>query len=387
MSEVNALIQAVLEEILRGTHSYVPGVEQNRPTDIVGLDSGGGRLMVRSRERGRDLVERAAGRAGFSHRHFDPRRASERLSKILELSDGLERTYSRLGDESSRRALIDLLKLRVLGAHHARLAITPQRYRAKQAHVEETLRLEAGTFDVSDPWFSPLSLYRVPAADGSPITLHGHSVDIVGVFLLEQYAYRQQVEVSAGDVVLDVGGCWGDTALYFASRVGPTGKVYAFEFDPESLAILRINLALNPDLASRIEVVELALWDRSGLTLPFVSAGRCTTIVDDVAGKSGARASTVTLDEFVEQAGLNDLDFIKMDVEGAELNVLRGGDGTLKTFKPGLAIAAYHHDDDLVTLPATIESLHHDYRLYLKTFSAVEDETVLFARHGSLRGR
>ncbi len=379
MSEPEALIETALKEILRDAHGYVPGVEQNRPVDFPGVNDGAGRLLLRARERGRDLLERAAGRAGFSHRHFEPELASERLSRMFELSAGLDRTYRRLGDESSRRALIDLMKLRVLGPHHARLAITPQGYRAKQAHVEEAFRLTAGTFEVSDPWFSPLSLYRVPVGEDFVITLHDHSVDIVSVFLLEQYAYPGRVHVNAGDVVLDVGGCWGDTALYFANQVGPSGKVYTFEFDPESLGILRVNLALNPELASRIEIVELALWDRSGLTLGFIPAGRCTTVVDDPSVEHVSRVSTITLDEFVKQAGLDRVAFVKVDAEGAERNVLRGGLDSLAAFRPRLAVAAYHRDDDLIALPSTIESIHHDYQLYLRTFSPVEEETVLFA--------
>src|SRR2546421_7468082 len=82
------------------------------------------------------------------------------------------------------------MKLRVLGPYHAPLPITPEMYRAKQAYADRTLRTEAATFEVSDPWFNPLSLYRVPVDGGAPVTLHGHSVDIVSVFLLDQYTYK-----------------------------------------------------------------------------------------------------------------------------------------------------------------------------------------------------
>jgi FkbM family methyltransferase len=203
----------------------------------------------------------------------------------------------------------------------------------------------------------------------------------VSVYLLEQYSYlagAEHVTVEDGDVVLDIGGCWGDTALYFASRVGPSGKVYTFEFDPDNLAIMRANLELNPELAERIEVVESALWDRSGELLSFVQGGRMTTVLPD--GGAASSVATVTLDEFVEDRGLERVDFVKMDVEGAEPNVLRGGAGSLRRFTPRLAIAAYHADDDLVQLPELIASPEPGYRFFLDSFSAVEEETVLFAR-------
>jgi FkbM family methyltransferase len=221
----------------------------------------------------------------------------------------------------------------------------------------------------------------VPARGGSRISLHAHSVDIVSVFLLDQYSYRGEggaVAARGGDVVLDVGGCWGDTALYFADLVGPAGRVYTFEFDPQNLEILHTNLALNPELAGRIEVREKALWDVSGETLAFELGGRTTTLFP--AGREATfTAQTVTLDEFVEGDGPDRVDFVKMDVEGAEGRVLAGARTTLERDAPAVALAAYHRDDDLVQLPAAIGAAGRDYRCFVRTASPLEEETVLFA--------
>ncbi|NJM81009.1 MAG: hypothetical protein HC854_17910 [Flavobacterium sp.] len=60
---------------------------------------------------------------------------------------------------------------------------------------------------------------------------------------LEQYSYKNNnqdiVSVEKGDTVLDVGGCWGDTALYFASKSGENGKVYSFEFIPGNINLFK----------------------------------------------------------------------------------------------------------------------------------------------------
>jgi len=365
----------LLPEILRDAHRYAPGIEQSRPTLVPG------RRRVRTlRERARDIAERLADRAGFARRHFDAGESAARLARIFALSEGLQASYDSLADDVSRRAMVDMLKLRVLGPYHAPLAITPEAYRAKQAWAERELCQRRGTFDVSDPWFSPLSLYRVAVGD-EWVSLHSHSVDIVSVYLLDQYSYvagPNRVAVEPGNVVLDIGGCWGDTALYFASLVGPAGKVYSFEFDPENLNVMRANLALNPELAGRIEVVEKALWDRSGETLRFAQFGRMTSVMVGEDSPSQLETETITLDDFVAERGIDRLGFVKMDVEGAELNVLRGAHDSLKRFAPRLAIAAYHKDDDLVRLPEAVKSLG-DYRFFLDTFSPVEEETVLFA--------
>ncbi len=380
MNQKTEITSQLLPEILRDAHRYVPGLEQDLPTIIRRpLPS---RVATRGREQARDIFERVASRAGLSRRHFDPEASAARLQRILELSDGLEATFALLGDNESRRAMLDVLKLRVLGPHHAPLRITPEAYRKKQAYADRDLRAKRATFEVPDPYFSQLSLYRVPVDGTSMVALHSHSVDVVSVFLFEQYSYRRaghDVTAQPGDVVLDAGGCWGDTALYFANLVGPQGRVFTFEFDPRNLAIMQANLALNPELAARIEVVERALWNRSGETLEFAPAGRMTNIgTEDLAG-GALQVETLAVDDFVEQRGLKRVDYIKMDVEGAELDVIAGARNTLAALAPKLGIAAYHRDDDLVRIPAAVGELNPAYRYYVDSFSPLEDETVLFA--------
>jgi FkbM family methyltransferase len=394
MTSNGDLLDVLFVETLRDTHAYIPGLEPRIPTLSRSQHSGWRGRMRTSKEYARDLLERLAISIGFAHRHFDPALSGQQLARLVELRNGLQETYDRLADEPSRRALLDVLKLRVLGAPHARLAVTPQEFRKKQEWLNRERRVESSTFVVSDPWFSPLSRYSVPLS-GAEIDLHAHSVDIVSVFLLEQYSYRNRtscVSAQQGDTVLDVGGCWGDSALYFAHQVGPHGRVFTFEFDPESLSVLRANLALNPDLASRIEVVELALWNRSGEKLMFNQAGRCTSVsrpsvVQDGAHvkkgglkKDGLHVKTITLDDFLREAGISRVDFVKLDVEGSELNVLEGASKCFARFRPNAAIAAYHRDDDLVNLPKLLQRSATDYEFFLGSYSPLEEETVLFAR-------
>lgn len=278
--------------------------------------------------------------------------------------------------------LVNVLKLRVLGPYHAPLPVTPEAFRAAQVRADRDLLVEPATFRVSDPWFSPLSRYRVPARSGGSIELHGHSAEIASIFLFDEYRYQRgsnSVDALRGDVVLDIGGCWGDTALYFADRVGPTGKVYTFEFNPESLEVMRANFELNPDLAERIEIVERALWDSSGETLEFWAAGAQTTVVPEGAGHGALSTTTVTIDDFVRTQGIERVGFVKMDVEGAEPRVLRGARDVIARDAPRLAVAAYHRPDDLAQLPQAVTACGVDYEFFVDTASPLEDETVLFA--------
>ena len=70
-----------------------------------------------------------------------------------------------------------------------------------------------------------------------------------------------------------------------------------------------------------------------------------------------------TIDKIVAELGLPRVDFIKMDIEGAEANALAGARDTLTRFKPRLAIAAEHKPDDEVDIPRAVRSLRADYQM------------------------
>jgi FkbM family methyltransferase len=219
-------------------------------------------------------------------------------------------------------------------------------------------------------------------SDGFPITLHAHHLNIQNTFSLQQYGYSKNgknIQAEAGDVVIDGGGCWGDTALYFAHRVGPAGQVICFEFVPENLEILRSNLELNPELGPRVKIAENALWDRSGDTLNFDGKGPGTSVMGDQ--QTAMRSvQTLSIDSLVKANGLQRVDFIKLDIEGAELQALKGAEQTIRRFRPKLAVSLYHSLDDFVEIPAYLRSLGLGYEYYLDHFTIHHEETVLFAR-------
>ena len=70
-----------------------------------------------------------------------------------------------------------------------------------------------------------------------------------------------------------------------------------------------------------------------------------------------------TIDNLVKELNLPRVDFIKMDIEGAEPRAIRGGLETLRRFRPRLAISAYHAPDHPVVIPAVVRLAHPDYRM------------------------
>jgi len=71
--------------------------------------------------------------------------------------------------------------------------------------------------------------------------------------------------------------------------------------------------------------------------------------------------------------------FIKMDIEGSELEALKGAQNQIKVNKPKLAICVYHKETDLITIPQFILSLNPDYKLYLRHYGNFSTELVLYA--------
>jgi FkbM family methyltransferase len=184
------------------------------------------------------------------------------------------------------------------------------------------------------------------------------------------------VAVRPGDVVIDGGGCWAETSLHFAHLAGPEGRVETFEFDPSNLETLRRNLALNPELAERVHVHPHPLWHTAGERLTYASNGPGTRVGSDGAGPG---VKTATIDALVASGVVERIDFVKLDIEGAELSALQGAADTLRRFRPRLAIAAYHKPDDLVVLPAFLEDLGVGYRVAIGHYTMAVEETILFA--------
>lgn len=313
------------------------------------------------------------------------------LQFVLANLEGFERTYTRLGNDESRETFLAVLRFRALGAKHVTLPANTPAYWETVQSVDRDHLVERDTGSAGE-LLGGLNRYRLDGAgrahgDGGAICADLHALNVLNTFLFEHYAYRvggETIRARRGDVVVDGGGCWGDTALYFADRVGPTGHVYVFEFEPDNLRVLRANLERNPTLAERVTVVERALWSESDVELSFgVGGGAATRVGVDGGGHGdggGGRVLTLSIDDLVEREGLRGVDWIKLDVEGAELAALEGARRTLARSHPRLAISAYHKPEDLITLPDFVAEVLPDHEQFLDHITIHAEETVLFAR-------
>lgn len=295
-------------------------------------------------------------------------------------NDKLENFYHLLKDDYSKKLLIELLKIRIIGEKHVKLPIKQKAYWEKHRSTTDFI-VELCTRK-TDRW--SLNHYSIQGENG-PIEFHSTSGGVLSFFLLEQYAYKhgdETIQVQPNDIVIEGGSCWGDSALYFADKVGRQGKVYCFEFTSDNLDILLQNINLNHKLKDRIEIVSKALWNTSDKTLSYSKTGPSTSVVrkNQSNTRQMEQVKTISIDDFVKQKKMEKVDFIKMDIEGSELKALYGAEHTIKKHKPKLAISLYHKPEDFITIPVYLNNLSLGYEFFLDHFTSIHWETVLFAR-------
>ena len=150
-----------------------------------------------------------------------------------------------------------------------------------------------------------------------------------------------------GENVVDVGAHIGLYSLIAAKRVGSSGKVIAIEPDPENFKILKKNILLNQ--LTNVEPLECAVYsakEKLKLFLPELDQGRTifNTVMQDRAGMSSnfLEVEANTLDNILSEYSMHRVNYLKIDVEGAELEVLKGAVNTLSSNKDITLIIEIH---------------------------------------------
>ncbi len=309
----------------------------------------------------------------------DPR---ESLKEIELYLDNLQSMYSLLDDERSRDLFLQLLAFRILGHRKVRLPLSHRLYfeaidklsRLVDTENNTQVRFLDRTKLLYQADLTPVNL---------PIKIFTTPMTILTQFLLKQYEYTTDemmiIGAQPGDVVIDGGACWGDVALFFANRVGKSGKVYSFEFIPGNLDIFSINMGLNPSLGGNVELIAQPLWSESGVRTYYRDTGPASNVTLAKFDGCDGVVDTITIDDLVSMERLKRVDFIKMDIEGAEQYALNGARETLQEFTPKLAITVYHSMNDFSNIIHVINDMNLGYKFYLGHFTIYHGETVLFA--------
>lgn len=170
---------------------------------------------------------------------------------------------------------------------------------------------------------------------------------------------------------IDCGAFDGDTVASLAARVGPIESLAAFEPDGSNFAALSRSVREHPVSA------EAFLFPcgvhRETTKLSFATGAGASSRADE---RGQEVVQVVSLDDAVP--GFRP-DLIKMDIEGAEIDALRGAEGLIRSSRPSLAICTYHTPSHIWELPSMILSWGLGYRLFLRTHGYQSFEMVLYA--------
>jgi FkbM family methyltransferase len=191
------------------------------------------------------------------------------------------------------------------------------------------------------------------------------------------YNYRPQ----RGDVIIDVGAGTGSETYYFSRYVGENGRVIAIEAHPETFRCLQEMVIANR--LKNVVCINAAVSDKRK---PLFISDSPNHITNSVSETEGIQIQGITIDDIVREHALGKIDFIKMNIEGAERLALDGMSVALPMTR-NVAIgchdflAQWTHNDDCRT-ESMVSARLKDYKFIVDTRSDDKREWIQFTRYG-----
>jgi FkbM family methyltransferase len=201
-------------------------------------------------------------------------------------------------------------------------------------------------------WSTPAGEFWMPAASGDALIYD----------LGEQKRNIYGNRIRPGDIVLDAGANVG----VFTRRALGAGaaKVIAIEPAPENLECLRRNFA--SEIADgRVVLYPKGVWDKDdvlNLRVDPADSAR-DSFVRSIDNAQFVKVPLTTIDKMVEELRLSRVDFIKMDIEGAEQKAVAGAKHTIARFRPRMALCTYHLQGDETMVPKLVHDAASDYQV------------------------
>lgn len=191
----------------------------------------------------------------------------------------------------------------------------------------------------------------------------------------DQYLPKDIINLDSNEFIVDAGAGIGDTLIELYDRLGDNYE-HIYSFEPDDKCYLKASSVILNNNMKKVTIFKKGLWSNDSI-LYFKES--------DIQGSSKTvennnnlyltEIEVVTLDSIIKTP----ISFIKMDIEGAELDALKGAQKLIKKYKPKMAICVYHKNEDIIEIPNFIKLLVPEYKFFLRHHNISGTETVLYA--------
>ncbi len=188
----------------------------------------------------------------------------------------------------------------------------------------------------------------------------------------EQYFPGTEIfTLQPGEVFIDAGAYSGETSEAFSKWCGDYSKIYLME--PDTLMFQVASEYI------KLKNIKNVIFVNKGA---YSYATEIAFVNDAALGSSNINKSgtdeirTISIDDMLNGEKVT---YIKMDIEGAEMEALCGAEKTIRKYMPKLAISVYHKDDDIWKIPCYIKRKYPQYKLFIRHYTPFTTETILYA--------
>lgn len=190
--------------------------------------------------------------------------------------------------------------------------------------------------------------------------------------LYPQYFDLDILKKVSNEVFVDVGTYYGETILDFIKCFGKGAykEIYGYEITPLVVEYAKRNLSIYDN----INIINKAVGENNGKI--FLKENVTSNSANQVCQDGNIEIDEVSLDEDIKSP----ISMIKMDIEGGEINALKGCQKHIKNDYPNLMISAYHSNSDFILIPKMINEIRNDYKFYFRYYggNVYATETVLY---------
>lgn len=187
----------------------------------------------------------------------------------------------------------------------------------------------------------------------------------------ERYFDKELIDFKYIKNYVDAGGYNGDTLKEYINKCNDNyDNIYVFE--PNETNMIELNKNVKYMHLKNVNTFQIGLSDKSELLSFNINSGIATRISEEGTKK----IKCDSLDNILTN---RTIDFIKMDIEGAELKALMGASEIIKRCKPNLAICVYHKPQDYFEIPLKIKELSSSYKIYFRQYEFSDTETICYA--------